>query len=74
MIDPAPPPVGLACDMTAIPPTQRAAHHQLTRRLVAAAIGVRESTEGLALQLSADDYDAAVQFVAWERLPTPLRG
>jgi hypothetical protein len=64
--------IPLACDVTAIPLTERGEHDRLTRRLVGSATEIRETGNGFAFRLSADDYDAAVQFVARERLCCPF--
>jgi hypothetical protein len=45
--------ISFACDMAAIPPEERGAHHALIRRLMPEA---------------AEEYDAVTQFVARERL------
>jgi hypothetical protein len=58
--------------MKAIPPEDRGEHHHVTRRVVAAATEICESANGIALRLSADDYETAVQFVARERLCCPF--
>lgn len=62
----------LACDMTAIPAAERGEHQRVGRRLVAAAIEIRESDNGLVFQLPPEEYDALVQFVARERLCCPF--
>ena len=69
----APMSIPFACDTTAIPADERGAHHDLTRRLVAAAT-VRETPDGLILQWPPDEYDAVVRFVARERLCCPFLG
>ena len=65
-------PIPLACDLAAIPAAERAAHQQVTRRLVAAVTDLHESGEGFSLQLSADEYETVTQFVARERLCCPF--
>lgn len=62
----------LACDMSAIPPAERGEHQRVGRLLVAAAIDLRASVNGMVFQLPADEYDAAVQFIARERLCCPF--
>jgi len=62
-----------ACDMTAIPAGERAAHHALTRRLMTEALAeLRELPDGLAFRFAADEYDAIVRFVSRERLCCPF--
>jgi len=65
-------PVPFACDLSAIPASERGAHQALTRHLISSAIEIRESGEGFSLRLSADEYDAVTQFVARERLCCPF--
>ncbi|OLC09161.1 MAG: hypothetical protein AUH41_06080 [Gemmatimonadetes bacterium 13_1_40CM_66_11] len=64
--------IPFACDLTAIPPGERAAHHEATRQLVAAATIIRESGEGFAFELAADEYETVTRFVAKERLCCPF--
>jgi len=66
--------IPLACDMTAIPSAERENHRRATRRLVASASDIQETPDGFAFQLSSDDYQAAAQFVALERLCCPFLG
>jgi hypothetical protein len=60
-----------ACDMTAIPVAERAAHHAITRHVIAAAV-IRESGEGFVFALPGGEYDAVTRFVAKERLCCPF--
>ena len=62
----------LACDMSAIPPAERGEHQRVSHHLVAAAIDIRESVNGMVFRLPADEYDTAVRFVARERLCCPF--
>jgi hypothetical protein len=64
--------IPLACDMDAIPLAERGEHQRATRRLLASAAEIQPVPHGFAFQLSADDYEAAVQFVARERLCCPF--
>jgi hypothetical protein len=57
--------------MSAIPADERPAHHELTRRLVAAAI-LRESADGFTFEWPAREYEAVTRFVALERLCCPF--
>jgi hypothetical protein len=62
-----------ACDMTAIPVADRAAHHQLIRRLMTKAVeNIRELPDGFAFRFPADEYQAVTEFVARERLCCPF--
>ena len=62
-----------ACDMTAIPASERGAHHALTRRLMTEALAeLRDLPDGLAFRFAADEYDAVVRFVDRERLCCPF--
>lgn len=63
--------VVFACDMTAIPVAERAAHHAVTRHVIAAAT-IREAPDGFIFELPADEYDVVVRFVAKERLCCPF--
>ena len=68
-------PMPFACDMTAIPADQRAAHHALSRRLTAeAAVEVRDVPDGLSFTFRADAYDDVMRFVRLERLCCPFLG
>lgn len=65
--------VPFACDMLAIPPDQRAAHHSLVRRLISEALEeISEEWDGFALRFAADEYDNVVEFVSRERLCCPF--
>jgi hypothetical protein len=64
-------PIALTCDMTAIPASERPAHHELTRRLVAGST-IRETAGGFEFELPADEFEAAARFVARERLCCPF--
>jgi hypothetical protein len=58
-----------ACDMTAIPPEKRGAHHDLIRRLMTKAVEeISELPDGLAFRFPAEQYDAVTEFVGRERL------
>ncbi len=62
-----------ACDISAIPASQRGAHHALTRRLVTqAAREIRELADGIAFCFPAEEYAAVSRFVAQERLCCPF--
>jgi hypothetical protein len=62
-----------ACDMTAIPPESRGAHHALIRRLMTEAVeDVSEVSDGLAFRFPAEEYDAVTEFVGRERLCCPF--
>ena len=66
-------PTPFACDMTAIPSGQRAAHHALIQRLMMeAAEEIRELPNGLAFRFPAEEYDAVMEFVGRERLCCPF--
>ena len=62
----------LACDLTAIPVAERAAHQDATRLLVSSAIEIHPSGEGFTLKLPAGRYELVAQFVARERLCCPF--
>ena len=64
--------IPLACDMTAIPSAEREHHRRATRRVVTSATVIQETQDGFAFQLSSDDYQAAAEFVALERLCCPF--
>jgi hypothetical protein len=65
--------IPFACDMTAIPPEQRAAHHALIRRLMTEAVEeVSDLRDGLAFRFPAEQYDAVTEFVGRERLCCPF--
>ena len=62
-----------ACDMSAIPPTDRPAHHALTRRLTGEAlVELRELPDGLAFRFAAEEYRAVSTWVERERLCCPF--
>jgi hypothetical protein len=61
----------MACDMTAIAPADRSAHHQLTRELVAEA-AIRESADGFLFDLPLEAFDRVARFVSRERLCCPF--
>jgi hypothetical protein len=65
--------IPFACDMTAIPPGQRGAHHALIRRLMAEAVeGISELPDGLVFRFRAEEYEAVTD-VSPERGPLQLR-
>jgi hypothetical protein len=64
--------IPLACDMSAIPSAERSDHQRAIRRLVASATEIQESSDGFNFRLSAEDYAAAAEFVARERLCCPF--
>ena len=64
--------VPLACDITAIPPADRGEHQRVTRQLVACATDMQGTSDGIAFQLPAEEYDAAARFIALERLCCPF--
>lgn len=65
--------IPLACDMTAIPPDERGAHHALIRRLMSEAVEeISELPDGLAFRFPAEEYDAVTEFVRRERLCCPF--
>ncbi|HYF39181.1 MAG TPA: hypothetical protein VD930_05805 [Gemmatimonadales bacterium] len=65
--------IPFACDMTAIPPEQRAAHHALIRRLMTEAVQeISELKDGLAFRFPAEEYEAVTEFVGRERLCCPF--
>ena len=67
--------VPFACDLTAIPVRLRAAHHQLTRRLMDDVVQeVREVPDGLEFRFAAEEYDGVAEFVRLERLCCPFLG
>lgn len=62
-----------ACDMSAISPNQRAAHHALIRHLVdAATTRVRPSGDGFVLSFPATAFDDVARFMSHERLCCPF--
>lgn len=63
----------IACDLTAIPTEQRAAHETRAEHILFNAMQeIRELTDGYALRFAADDYDSITQFIANERLCCPF--
>lgn len=64
-------PRAFACDLTAISPADRPAHHELTRQLVEEA-AVTESLDGFTFDLPARAFDRLARFVARERLCCPF--
>ena len=65
--------IPFACDVLAIPATDREAHQRLTRRLMSEAVEeARERPDGFALRFPAEEYEAVIQFVAFERLCCPF--
>jgi len=64
--------VVFVCDMTTIPVAERAAHHAMTRHVIAAATAIRELSDGFVFELSVGEYDAVARFVAKERLCCPF--
>ena len=65
-------PVPFACDLTAIPAAERGVHQQVTRRLIASATAIRESSDGVVLEFTAHERETVTQFVARERLCCPV--
>jgi hypothetical protein len=65
-------PIPLACDMSAIPASERQAHNDLTRHLMAAANAIQDLPDGLALRLPAETYDVVSRFVEYERRCCPF--
>jgi hypothetical protein len=64
-------PAPFACDMTAIPPEERAAHHALVRRLMSVA-ETRERSDGIDFRFPVEEHAAVAQFIALERLCCPF--
>ena len=65
--------IPFACDMTAIPPEERSAHHALTRRLMTVAVEeISDLPDGLAFRFPAEEYDAVAAFMGQERLCCPF--
>ena len=63
----------LACDLTAIEPTQRAAHETLATHLVKEAVlEKRELPDGFAFRFAAEQYAEITAFIANERLCCPF--
>ena len=62
-----------ACDMTALPPETRGAHHALIRRLMTQAVGeITELPGGFAFRFPAEEYDGVMELVGRERLCCPF--
>ncbi len=61
-----------ACDRFAIPPHERAEHARTTSHLLASARSIYESGDGFLIELPAQEYVAAAEFVARERLCCPF--
>jgi hypothetical protein len=67
------PEVSLACEMTAIPAEQRAAHEALTGQLFSEAVlEVQELGDGYRFRLAASDYHLVTAFITNERLCCPF--
>lgn len=65
--------IPFACDMTAIPPERRGAHHALIRRLMTDAVEeISELPDGLAFRFPPEEYNAVTEFVGRERLCCPF--
>ena len=65
--------IALACDLTAIPADERAAHEQLARRLFFEAVPERqERADGYTFGFRADQYPLLAAFIANERLCCPF--
>jgi hypothetical protein len=63
----------LACDLTAIPAEERAAHELLAMQLFFDAVPERhELPDGYAFRFRADQYPLLVEFIANERLCCPF--
>lgn len=71
-----PNPTPIACDLTAIDPSQRAQHHQTSQLVFAAVEQVVERSNGYAFRLPVDSAMLlkAAEFVANERLCCPFFG
>jgi hypothetical protein len=66
-------PTSLACDLQAIPSSERDAHEARARRLFnESVLERRELPDGYAFRFAADIYPALVAFVANERLCCPF--
>ena len=64
---------GMACDLTAIEPTQRQGHQALLETLLGPrAQEVVDRPDGYALRFRADDYPAITQFIDNERRCCPF--
>ena len=65
--------IPFACDMTAIPPEKRGAHHAVIHRLMTEAVeDISELSDGLVFRFPAEEYGAVTEFVGWERLCCPF--
>jgi hypothetical protein len=65
--------IPLACDLSAIPASQRAEHTEAAQWLLTeGAAEVRELADGYAFRYAAEQYDHIVQFIAGERLCCPF--
>ncbi len=65
--------IPFACDMTAIPPEKRGAHHALIRRLMTEAVEeISELPDGLAFRFPAEEFEAVTEFMGRERLCCPF--
>lgn len=65
--------IPFACDMTAIAPDDRGAHHELIRRLMSDVVEeIADLPDGLAFRFPATEYDAVAEFVGRERLCCPF--
>lgn len=58
--------------MTGIPLAERGEHQRTTQRLVSSASVISDRVDGVAFQLSAEDYETATRFIALERLCCPF--
>jgi hypothetical protein len=67
-------PTSIACDLEAIPASERGRYHALRDRIFKAASGITETADGYALALASDrDMLAAVaDWIALERLCCPF--
>ena len=73
MIEQTKTPSPLACDLTAIPTEQRAAHQTLAQDLLTrAAAETRELPDGYAFRFPAERYVDVAAFIANERLCCPF--
>jgi hypothetical protein len=62
-----------ACDMTAIPASERGLHHQLIRRLVDQAVEeIIELPNGFELRFPSSEFSPMAEFVGRERLCCPF--
>jgi hypothetical protein len=66
-------PAPFACDMTAIPPGERRAHHDLIRRLMSEVVEeIVELPDGLGFRFPEAEYESVARFLARERLCCPF--